>query len=170
MKLHSRKLLLQLAWGTAAMLVAVHVGSLMLLESRLPEALGSHWDLGGTADATGSLPQTVWGGVAAIVVLCGMATLGLVPPSRGKQEAGPLLLGVCTGSAVVATGMMLAGTWGQLDSASGVGSPMHVPTSIGALVAGVAWGIGSAMLLNASAPDAPRPARSDSATGTDPRN
>lgn len=168
MKLHSRKLLLKLSWGTAVVFLAVHVGGLMLLRGRLPDPLGDLWGLGGTADATGSLPQTVWSGVPSIVVLCGIATRGLLPPSRGKTEAGPLLLGVCTGSAVVAAGMMLAGTLGQLDRAPSAGSPMRWPTAIAALVAGLTWGIGSALLLKASAPDAPKAVCGDASTGARP--
>ncbi|MFL4472384.1 hypothetical protein ACIPVK_00080 [Paeniglutamicibacter sp. MACA_103] len=116
----------------------------MLLRDRLPEALGDHWGMGGTIHGTVSLPQSMWGGVVAIVVLCGMASLGLLPPSRGKTEAGPLLLGICTGSAVVVAGMMLA--------------------------AGLAWGMDSALLLNASAPDAPLAALGNEATDSGPHD
>ena len=107
-------------------LFVVHVGSLLLLGGRFPDPLGDRW-----------------GGVMTNVVPCGMASLGLPPPIRGKTEAGPLLLGVCAGSAVVAAGMKLARTLGRLDRDSATGAPLHGSTAVVALVSGPVWGMGA---------------------------
>ena len=140
-----------IAAGVAIATVATGTGLLIAARSRLPEPVAVHWGPGGTADGFQSLTGVV-GTTAAFVLALTLLLVGITIPTRQ-----PAVASVASGTSVFMGALMYGGVLAQQGITDPATAPMPNAAMAIGVAAGVAVGVGHALLVRTKPGVAPYP-------------